>query len=138
MRGRGVGVNRHALNTLRIRGVSFERGDTIESGPLADMELLVPSMGLRRMRVKDQHGPERSARCPRGETEGGPKACPSDLRAGESPGRSSQGGDWKSWLYSVGGVREEVKDMCPWVDTLGFCPFEAASKVWQWVQSLVR
>lgn len=79
MRARGVPVNRHALNTLRIRGVSLERGDTIESGPLADMELLVPSMGLRRVRLKDQHGPERSAPCPRGETEGGSKACPGDL-----------------------------------------------------------
>ena len=26
--------------------------------------------------------------------------------------------------------------MCPWVDTLGFCPYEVASRVWQWVQVL--
>ena len=44
MRARGFAVNRHALNTLRVRGASFERGDTIESGRLADMDLLVPSI----------------------------------------------------------------------------------------------
>lgn len=31
--------------------------------------------------------------------------------------------------------RKEVKPMCPWVETLGFCPYEAAATVWQWVQS---
>jgi len=24
--------------------------------------------------------------------------------------------------------------MCPWVETLGFCPYEAAAHVWHWVQ----
>ncbi len=37
MRARGFAVNRHALNTLRIRGVSFERGDT---GPRSLMSLV--------------------------------------------------------------------------------------------------
>jgi len=26
--------------------------------------------------------------------------------------------------------------MCPWVEQLGFCPYEAASKVWQWMHNL--
>ena len=32
------------LNTLRIRGVNLEREEIMESGPLAEVELLVPSM----------------------------------------------------------------------------------------------
>ncbi len=27
--------------------------------------------------------------------------------------------------------------MCPWVETLGFCPYEVASKVWLWIQGLI-
>ena len=23
--------------------------------------------------------------------------------------------------------------MCPWVETLGFCPYELASRVWHWL-----
>jgi P-type Cu+ transporter len=37
--GRGFAVNRHARNTLRIRGVNLAREDIIESGPRADLEL---------------------------------------------------------------------------------------------------
>ncbi|CAE6771545.1 hypothetical protein NSPZN2_40312 [Nitrospira defluvii] len=32
---------------------------------------------------------------------------------------------------------KEVIAMCPWVEQFGFCPYEAASKVWQWVHNLV-
>ncbi len=32
------------LNTLRLRGVNLEREEAVESGPLADVELLVPNM----------------------------------------------------------------------------------------------
>lgn len=31
---------------------------------------------------------------------------------------------------------KEVIAMCPWVEQFGFCPYGAASKTWQWVQSL--
>lgn len=27
--------------------------------------------------------------------------------------------------------------MCPWVEQFGFCPYEAVSKVWQWMHSFV-
>lgn len=27
--------------------------------------------------------------------------------------------------------------MCPWVEQFGFCPYEAASKVWQWMHSFL-
>ena len=31
----------------------------------------------------------------------------------------------------------EVMTMCPWIEQFGFCPYEAASKAWQWVHNLV-
>ena len=31
---------------------------------------------------------------------------------------------------------KEVIPMCQWVEILGFCPYETASKVRQWMQGL--
>jgi len=26
--------------------------------------------------------------------------------------------------------------MCPWIETLGFCPFDVVSTAWHWIQRL--